>query len=114
MHYYLLYKGSNQAVSIGKIGYKVDMVGQTGNDASGDLSKKDLQKANVNLDYMTTLQNVETGTLNNILINFNIHLGQAYIFSYPGDNSIILLGGANTDWSKIKESLKTCNYTNLI
>lgn len=40
----------------------------------------------VNTQYMKILENNVTG--------------QAYIFSYPdGDNSIVLVGGANTDWT---------------
>jgi len=77
------------------------MVGQKGNDSSGEILINSLKDAKVNVEYFTTLNGVETG--------------QAYIFSYPGDNSIVIYGAANMDWKnnnleKLKTSLETCNY----
>jgi sugar/nucleoside kinase (ribokinase family) len=75
------------------------MVGQYGNDDSGKILVNALNNGNVNTSYMTKLDGVETG--------------QAYIFSYPGDNSIILYGAANMAWDNndlalFKESIRTC------
>lgn len=46
-------------------------------------------------------------------------IGQAYIFLYPGDNSIIIYGAANMDWknndlSKLEVSLDNGNYVYLL
>ncbi len=95
-------KGANQAVTIGKLGYNVDFVGQLGSDSVANEIHNEMTKSGVNLDKTQTLQNVSTG--------------QAFILSFPsGDNSIIIVGGANMDWSKnslkgLEESLSTCKY----
>lgn len=93
-------KGANQAVTVGKLGYNVDFVGQFGGDPAGGILKQEMQSYNVNLDKTKTLNNISSG--------------QAFIFSYPNkDNSIVIVGGANMDWSKndlaaLKESLSNC------
>jgi ribokinase len=95
-------KGANQAVTIGKQGFKVDFVGQFGSDSFKDTISSQMKKDNVNLDKTSTVSDTPTG--------------QAYIFSYPNkDNSIIVVGGANMDWSKnnlegLKESISTSKF----
>ena len=94
-------KGANQAVTIGKLGYKVDFVGQFGGDACREVIQEQMRKDNVNLDRTRTVEGLPTG--------------QAYILSYPNkDNSIIVVGGANMDWSgndlqSLRDSISTCN-----
>jgi len=93
-------KGANQAVTIGKQGYKVDFVGQFGSDACREVIQEQMKRDGVNLDNTRTVEGLPTG--------------QAYILSYPNkDNSIIVVGGANMDWSgndlnALKQSISTC------
>ncbi len=93
-------KGANQAVTIGKLGYNVDFVGQFGTDPVAGVIKTEMKNNNVNLDKASDLEEVSTG--------------QAFILSFPNkDNSIIIIGGANMDWSKnnlnsLRQSLSTC------
>ncbi len=93
-------KGANQAVTIGKLGYAVDFVGQFGGDSVSETIKQEMTANNVNLSKAATVESLPTG--------------QAYIFSYPSkDNSIVVVGGANMDWSlnnleSLKQSISTC------
>jgi sugar/nucleoside kinase (ribokinase family) len=62
--------------------------------------QEQMKRDGVNLDNTRTVEGLPTG--------------QAYILSYPNkDNSIIVVGGANMDWSgndlnALKESISTC------
>jgi ribokinase len=93
-------KGANQAVTIGKLGYSVDFVGQFGGDSVAEIIKNEMISSCVNLSKSSTVSQLPTG--------------QAYIFSYPSkDNSIVVVGGANMDWSSnnlnsLKESISSC------
>jgi ribokinase len=93
-------KGANQAAAIGKLGFSSDFVGQVGADACGSIILSELTNYNVKTTHIKVLQNQPTG--------------QAYIFSYPSkDNSIVIVGGANMDWTdnnleELKTSLTTC------
>jgi ribokinase len=95
-------KGANQAVTIGKLGYPVDFVGQFGGDSVADTIKKEMIESNVNISRSSSVTQLPTG--------------QAYIFSYPNkDNSIVVVGGANMDWSSnnlksLQESIASCIY----
>ena len=95
-------KGANQAVTIGKQGYIVDFVGQFGSDPLKEVIHAQMKKDNVNLDNTKVVDGLPTG--------------QAYILSFPNkDNSIIVVGGANMDWSGnnlegLKESIATCKH----
>lgn len=42
------------------------MVGQKGNDSAGEILINSLKDANVNVDYFTTLNGVETGIIYNL------------------------------------------------
>lgn len=93
-------KGANQAATIGKLGFSVEFIGQIGNDSQGKILFDDLIKFGVNTQFLKVLDNQPTG--------------QAFILSYPNkDNSIIIVGGANMDWSNndlkgLEESIATC------
>jgi len=93
-------KGANQAATIGKLGFDVEFIGQIGNDSQGKILADDLTKFGVKIGNLKVLDNQPTG--------------QAFILSYPNkDNSIIIVGGANMDWSKndlkgLEESIWTC------
>ena len=74
-------KGANQAVAAARLGYEVYMVGCVGDDAYGKMMLDALAKSGVKTDYVETLENVTTGT--------------AHITLAEGDNSIIVIKGAN-------------------
>lgn len=92
-------KGANQAVAAARLGYEVYMVGCVGDDAYGKMMLDALVKSGVKTDYVETLENVTTGT--------------AHITLAEGDNSIIVIKGANDlvsreiidkDWDVISKS----------
>lgn len=100
-------KGCNTAISIGKLGYNIEFFGQIGNDSAGKLILKSLNDSSVNHNNVKVLQD-------------NVS-GQAYILSYPdGNNSIVIVGGANTNWdinlnnneisNKLNNSIKKSNF----
>ena len=74
-------KGANQAVAAARLGEEVYMVGCVGRDAYGSLMLDALKKSGVKTDYVSVLDGVDTGT--------------AHIILAEGDNSIIVLKGAN-------------------
>lgn len=92
-------KGANQAVAAARLGYEVYMVGCVGDDAYGKMMLDALAKSGVKTGYVETLENVTTGT--------------AHITLAEGDNSIIVIKGANDlvsreiidkDWDVISKS----------
>lgn len=74
-------KGANQAVAAARLGAKVYMIGCVGNDAYGTMLKEAMEKSNVCTDYVSVLKNVSTGT--------------AHITVANGENTIIVIKGAN-------------------
>lgn len=74
-------KGANQAVAAARLGEEVYMIGCVGNDAYGKGMLEALQNSGVKTDYVSVLDDVNTGT--------------AHIILAEGDNSIIVLKGAN-------------------
>jgi ribokinase len=95
-------KGANQASTIGKLGFKVDFVGQVGSDAGGETILNEIRRNNVNVDYMKVVENEFSG--------------QAFIFLYPSkDNSIVIAGGSNMNWKSnnledLNASLSSSEY----
>ncbi len=92
-------KGANQAVAAARLGHEVYMIGCVGDDAYGGLMKEALEKSHVKTDYVEILEGVTTGT--------------AHITLAEGDNSIIVIKGANDkvsreiidkDWDVISSS----------
>ncbi len=75
-------KGANQAVSIGKLGGKVSMIGMLGDDNFADILKENLEKNNVDTKNIYVTDSEPTGTAL-IMVNSN------------GDNSIVVVPGAN-------------------
>ncbi len=92
-------KGANQAVAAARLGADVYMVGATGNDAYGKLMRDVLEKEGIHTDFVRTVEDT-TGT--------------AHITISEGDNTIIVVKGANAhvDEAAIDEAwdmLKTCD-----
>ena len=74
-------KGANQAVAAARLGAKVYMVGCVGDDDYGRSVINNFKANGVNADYVKTIPGVTTGT--------------AHITLAEGDNSIIVIKGAN-------------------
>ncbi len=74
-------KGANQAVAAAKLGAEVTMIGCIGNDSYGDMIIDNLRSYGINTDYMVRREGESSGT--------------AHITLAEGDNSIIVLLGAN-------------------
>jgi ribokinase len=74
-------KGANQAVAAARLGAEVYMVGCVGEDEFGRIILDNFKKNGVHTDYVEPVTHVETGT--------------AHITLAEGDNSIIVVEGAN-------------------
>lgn len=74
-------KGANQAVAAAKLGAESIMVGNVGLDTNGDFAIDNLNSVNVNTDCIDFVRGVPTGVANIIVAE--------------GDNSIIVISGAN-------------------
>ena len=90
-------KGANQAVSMARLGAKVDMFGCVGADANGQKLLENLQENKVGTEFVKVLENTPTGL--------------AMITVGEQDNTIVIIGGANEkvdiDYVEtIKEKLK--------
>lgn len=83
-------KGANQAVSIGRLGGQVKMIGMVGDDAFGLALTSNLVKNNVDISQVGKSIDNATG-LAMIMVNED------------GDNSIVVIPGANFDL--LKESI---------
>lgn len=74
-------KGANQAVAAARLGAEVTMIGCVGDDAFGKSILDNFRENKVNVDCMRVIPYCETGT--------------AHITLADGDNSIIVVKGAN-------------------
>lgn len=74
-------KGANQAVAAAKLGAESYMVGCVGLDSNGDFAMDNLRSVNVHTDFIDVIKNAPTGVAN--------------IIVSEGDNSIIVIAGAN-------------------
>ncbi len=88
-------KGANQAIAAARLNSDVTFLGAVGNDQNGKLAIKNLEDNNVNTNHIQVIDGVATGVAN--------------VISYQGDNSIIVVKGANeyvdVDLIKQKEQL---------
>lgn len=80
-------KGANQACALGKLGADVTMLGAVGRDMYADIQLDSLNTAGVNTSRIIVKEDVSTGIA---LITVN----------KEGDNSIIIVSGANATLSK--------------
>lgn len=93
-------KGANQAVAAARVGADVWMIGCVGDDANGQMMMDTLKKEGIHTDYVKVIPGVTTGT--------------AHITLAEGDNSIIVVKGANdcVDEACIDEAwdvIKSCD-----
>jgi len=80
-------KGANQACAVGKLGGKANMLGAVGNDSYADIQLNSLRAAEVSVI--------------NIIKRDDASTGMAWItVNHAGDNSIIVIPGANYTLSK--------------
>ena len=77
-------KGANQAVTIGKLGGDVTILGCMGNDEFGKILQNNLQSNGVDCSLLKKIENNDTG-IAFIMLNES------------GDNSIVVIPGANYD-----------------
>ena len=95
-------KGANQAVAAAKLGAEVVMVSNFGDDTLGDSALKNFESYGINTQHVRRIPNQSTGTAT-ILVD-----------EKSGDNSILIVAGANGDLSSpdvdaASESLKACD-----
>ncbi|MDO6654910.1 ribokinase [Anaerobacillus sp. 1_MG-2023] len=74
-------KGANQAVAAARLGAEVYMIGCVGDDHYGEAILNNFKKNGVKTDYVEPVTGVESGT--------------AHIILAEGDNSIVVVKGAN-------------------
>lgn len=74
-------KGANQAVALAKLGAHTTMVGAVGNDAFGNQIMKAMDQVGVDMSCVKLLDDAPTGVASILLVE--------------GDNSIIVISGAN-------------------
>jgi ribokinase len=75
-------KGANQAVSVARLGYPVRMIAKVGDDENGELLRRGLRDAGVDVHGVTPSPQTPSGA--------------ALIFTDPaGQNSIVVVAGAN-------------------
>ncbi|MCK1994676.1 ribokinase [Peribacillus muralis] len=74
-------KGANQAVAAARLGADVSMIGCVGDDFYGEVILENLKKNGINTDYVEPVTGSTSGT--------------AHIILSEGDNSIIVVKGAN-------------------
>mmetsp|Transcript_5195 Transcript_5195/g.9555 ORF Transcript_5195/g.9555 Transcript_5195/m.9555 type:complete len:309 (+) Transcript_5195:1495-2421(+) len=85
-------KGANQAAAAGKLGVETVFLGQLGEDAVASVLLQSLQDSNVDT---SKISRVSEST------------GQAFVILLPqGENSIVILGGANMAWPELSEAHK--------
>jgi ribokinase len=78
-------KGANQAVCARRLGADTQFAALLGDDSDGNALLQMLKNEQVDMSLSKQIPGVPTGT--------------ALIFSYPdGDNSIVIIGGANDAW----------------
>ena len=95
-------KGANQAVAAARLGAEVTMVGCIGEDAYGQMILDNLKENFINTDYIVTVPNTTTGT--------------AHITLAEGDNSIIVIAGANAkvDQSVVDNAWSAIEHADLV
>ncbi|GAQ79613.1 ribokinase [Klebsormidium nitens] len=80
-------KGANQAACAAKLGYPTYFVGQVGEDGQAIMLRDELQQCGVRTDHLRSVSGPS---------------GQAIVMLQPGgQNSIIIVGGANTAWPEL-------------
>ncbi|MGI5430273.1 ribokinase [Streptomyces sp. CA-179760] len=77
-------KGANQAAAAASGGVRTAMIARVGEDAEAGRARARLVAGGVDVDAVTTVSGTETGT--------------AWITTAAGDNTIVVVAGANHQW----------------
>lgn len=86
-------KGANTAAAASLLGVATYMLGQIGSDAASSMLLNELSSRNVGLDYLIKLHDIPSG--------------QAIVILLPGgENSIVIIGGANQAWTTLPEIMQ--------
>lgn len=95
-------KGANQAVASARLGADVYMVGRVGDDAYGQDILSNLQAQGVRTSYMKPVTEMESGT--------------AHIILAEGDNSIVVVKGANDEVTSdyVSDALSTIDDIGMV
>lgn len=95
-------KGANQAVASARLGAEVYMIGRVGDDAYGQDILSNLQDQGVRTSYMKPVTEMESGT--------------AHIILAEGDNSIVVVKGANNEVTPdyVREALSTIDDIGMV
>ncbi|TQR25343.1 ribokinase [Bacillus safensis] len=95
-------KGANQAVASARLGADVYMVGRVGDDAYGQDILSNLETQGVRTSYMKPVTEMESGT--------------AHIILAEGDNSIVVVKGANNEVTPdyVREALSTIDDIGMV
>ncbi|MBU8640283.1 ribokinase [Bacillus pumilus] len=95
-------KGANQAVASARLGADVYMIGRVGDDTYGQDILSNLQDQGVRTLYMKPVTEKESGT--------------AHIILAEGDNSIVVVKGANNEVTPdyVREALSTINDIGMV
>lgn len=95
-------KGANQAVASARLGAEVYMVGRVGDDTYGQDILSNLQDQGVRTSYMKPVTEMESGT--------------AHIILAEGDNSIVVVKGANDKVTPdyVREALSTIDDIGMV
>ncbi|WP_270179748.1 ribokinase [Alkalihalobacillus sp. CinArs1] len=93
-------KGANQAVAAARLGAEVYMIGRVGDDSYGEEIIANFKKNGVRTEYVEPVTGIESGT--------------AHIILAEGDNSIVVVKGANDyvtpDYvERMSSFLQTCD-----
>ncbi|NMF13236.1 ribokinase [Bacillus altitudinis] len=95
-------KGANQAVASARLGADVYMIGRVGDDAYGQDIMSNLQAQGVRTTYMKPVTEMESGT--------------AHIILAEGDNSIVVVKGANNEVTPhyVKDALSSIENIGIV
>ncbi|MCM3043684.1 ribokinase [Bacillus altitudinis] len=95
-------KGANQAVASARLGADVYMIGRVGDDAYGQDIMSNLQAQGVRTTYMKPVTEMESGT--------------AHIILAEGDNSIVVVKGANNEVTPhyVKDALSSIEKIGIV
>ena len=95
-------KGANTAAACGNLGADICFLGQLGYEQFTDIIIQELKSKNVDVSYIPKLPDVKTGNITlYIYIYILINIARAFVIIFPnGENSIIIIGGANVAYSK--------------
>ncbi|WP_438350882.1 ribokinase [Paenibacillus sp. FA6] len=95
-------KGANQAVAAARLGAEVTMIGRIGDDHYGEAITNNFQINNVHMEHLKPVTGMETGT--------------AHIILAEGDNSIIVVKGANDQVTPdcIEQALDTIRSSDMV